>query len=83
MSALVMALAVFGAVLGAGLGIMGWVPRMVSGAISIVASIVVFLMFWNVLGLPSVELADSILAMDWLFGMALGYIAGERASALL
>jgi hypothetical protein len=79
---LVLGLAIFGFALGFGLMWLRFIPKMVSGIISVIATVVLAVMFWNIVGLPSVSMLDSLLAVEWLFGLVLGYVAGERISAL-
>lgn len=69
--------------LGLGIGFLKFIPKQVTGIISIVATIVVAVMLWNFLGLPAVELLDRLTGIAWIFGLALGFIAGERIGALL
>ncbi len=74
----VLVLAVLGLGVGLGLHFFKFVPKMVVRVLSLVATVVLAVMFYNLLGLPAVELLDSLLGIQWLFGLVLGYLVGDR-----
>lgn len=81
--AILLTLALVGLGLGLGLKFLKMIPRQVVAIIGIVAAVTIIVMFWNLLGLPAVALANQLIAIEWLFGLSLGYLAGQSLGNLL
>jgi len=74
----VILLGVLGLGLGLGLALLRFVPKMVEKIVSLVATVTLAIMFWNLVGLPAVEMLNLLTETAWMWALSLGYLVGDR-----
>ena len=78
----VLVLALLGLGLGLGLGFLKIIPRIAVKIIGLLATVALVVMFASLLGLPKVALLSMLTGTKWIYGLLLGYLAGDRLADL-
>lgn len=81
METIPLVLGVLGLGLGLGVSYLKFIPRQVVKVTAILATVVVVVLFWNMLGLPAVDLLDAFTSSAFVAFPALGFLAGERVGS--
>ena len=69
-----------------GLGLMSRflpVPKIVGKVLGAFAALVLVVMFWGFLSLPTVEVLQDLTSNVWVLGLSLGYLVGNTIGDLL
>ena len=78
----IIVLSLAGLGIGLGLRFFRFIPDILLKILGITATVGIAVMFWNILGLPSVEMLDMLLSWDWVMGLTVGYLLGDRVGDL-
>ena len=79
---LVYILAFVGFGLGIGLKWLGFIPKLFTTLVAILATIIIGILFWKALGLPAVDLLDMLAGTAWVISLSLAYIFGNLIGSL-
>lgn len=83
MAVLVAVLGLLGLGIGLGLNFFKFIPDLFVKVLTILATVVLGVMFWQSIGLPDVEFLNRFVAIAWISVPALGLIAGSLIGDLI